>query len=314
MQPWCDCLPLREQSWCACPPLRACLPQAPWPPAPPGLFARISASRPGQPIAAFCGGLGAAHSMLSPPPVQLALLGFLTTAAALPLRATCREARAAVAGHEWRDSDTEIKGNVGPTLMPPSAPAQLPGAWRACFPRARCARLWWKSASDAALAHLGGLHTLDVRNCSGLTGAGFAHLHGLHTLDMGDCIRITDAAFVHLRGIHTLAMSGCYGITDAAFAHLRGIHTLHMSGCCNITDAALLHLRGIHRLTMVDADPEVVDPAEFSFYYSGINGPGLAHLIGIRDLCIKNNAALQAAAEALGLSLTLNQRPGGGGA
>jgi hypothetical protein len=67
------------------------------------MFARISASRaPGTAIAAFCSG-AASHTVLSPPAVQHALLACFTTRAVLPLRAACREARAAVAGCAWED-------------------------------------------------------------------------------------------------------------------------------------------------------------------------------------------------------------------
>ncbi len=90
------------------------------------MFTRISASRaPTQPITAFAAG-ASAHTVLSPPAVQHALLSMLTTAAALPLRATCAEARAAVAGHGWCDRDTVHHGSTA--------------AWRRCFPRAQCAK------------------------------------------------------------------------------------------------------------------------------------------------------------------------------
>ena len=38
----------------------------------------------------------------------------------------------------------------------------------------------------------------------GITDAAFAHLSGLHTLDMSNCSQssITDAAFVHLGAVH----------------------------------------------------------------------------------------------------------------
>jgi hypothetical protein len=48
-----------------------------------------------------------------------------------------------------------------------------------------------------------------MSECSqaGITDAAFAHLGGIHTLCVRGCSQagITDAAFVHLRGIHTLA-------------------------------------------------------------------------------------------------------------
>ena len=125
------------------------------------MLARLSASRPpGQVITAFSGGPDA-HSMLSPPSVQHALLGCLTTAAALPLRAACADCRAAVAGQAWEDRGTVIKGSIA--------------AWRACFPRARCAnvRMWdYYSANlrttpvvDADFVHFEGLRELNMAGC-----------------------------------------------------------------------------------------------------------------------------------------------------
>ena len=225
---------------------------AAWAPQPPAaraaMFTRISASRPpDQPLSAFASG-ASAHTLLSPPAIQHALLSLLSTPAALPLRATCKEARAAVAGHAWRDRDTVIRGSIA--------------AWRRCFPRAQCANAGeggWMSARpehrrtpvvDADLAHLQGLLELSLVSCAGVTDAGFAHLRGIHTLDMRFCKGVTDAALVHLAGIHTLDMSGCSTITGAGFEHLRGIHTLKINHCDGITDAAFVHLAGIHTLDM----------------------------------------------------------------
>ena len=79
-----------------------------------------------------------------------------------------------------------------------------------------------------------------------ITDAAFAHLRGIHTLDMSGCKQagITDAAFAHLRGIHTLDMSFCNqpGITDAAFAHLCGVRELSMRGCNGVAAAFELGL------------------------------------------------------------------------
>ena len=149
--------------------------------------------------------------------------------------------------------DSRITGNVA--------------AWRAAFPAARAVNVSFREdLRDADFAHIRGgpgvrLHTVLMAHCTGVTDAAFAHLRGVHTLDMRDhedthswswtsFMQITDAAFAHLRGIHTLDMSHCCEITDAAFNHLAGIHTLCMSKCIQISDAAFVHLRGIHTLNM----------------------------------------------------------------
>ncbi len=55
-----------------------------------------------------------------------------------------------------------------------------------------------------------------------VTDAAFAHLAGIHTLDISRCNQrmITDAAFAHLRGIRTLTTSFCAPAVVAAAADL----------------------------------------------------------------------------------------------
>jgi hypothetical protein len=169
----------------------------------PTMFARISASRP-SPIAAFCGGAGDTTILSC---CAAALLPYLSTAAVLPLRAACREARAAVAAHAWQDADTNILGSVR--------------AWRACFPRALCARAeaefdkgsFWTDmaaviaagpppAAAPARAH-------KLRKAS-LLDSDLPHLAGLRALFLGGNSRVSAAALaVHLRGNPRLDLRSC---------------------------------------------------------------------------------------------------------
>ena len=55
------------------------------------------------------------------------LLRFVSTVDACALRLVCREFLVAVIEHPWEDRDTVIQGSIR--------------AWRACFPRARCANV-----------------------------------------------------------------------------------------------------------------------------------------------------------------------------
>ena len=57
--------------------------------------------------------------------------------------------------------------------------------------------------------------------CGGVTDAAFAHLRGIHTLSMSFCNQasITDAAFAYLRGIHTLHMWDCNQATITLVTH-----------------------------------------------------------------------------------------------
>ena len=59
--------------------------------------------------------------------VGLVLLRFFDTLEACVLRLICREFTEAVGRQQWEDRETVIKGSIA--------------AWRACFPRARCANV-----------------------------------------------------------------------------------------------------------------------------------------------------------------------------
>ena len=183
--------------------------------------------------------------------VGFVLLPLFTTAEACALRLVCREFLAAVAEHPWEDRRTVIQGSLA--------------AWRACFPRARCANVRkWDAGDrlpvraapvvDADFVHLEGLRELYMAACRDVTDAAFVHLRGIHTLDMSFCSQpaITDAAFAHLAGIQRLSVMFCSQatLTDATFAHLRGVQLLNMGGCEQFTDAAFVHLRGVHTLFM----------------------------------------------------------------
>ena len=192
------------------------------------------------------------HTLLAECPG--ALLEFFFTPEACALRLVCREFQAAVAAYPWEDRRTVILGSIG--------------AWRACFPRARCANVCMFSfrgvvrrtpVVDADFVHFVGLWELNMHSCVAVTDAAFAHLQGIRVLDMSGCNQptITDSAFGSLTGsIKNLSMGGCSQptITDAAFVHLAGIHELDICGCNQptITDAAIVHLAGIQILDMGD--------------------------------------------------------------
>ena len=260
-------------------------------------FARISASRaPQSAIGAFAGGALPTTVLSS---CSARLLPFLSSRDVLPLRATCAEARAAIAAHPFCDLATVVHGHLGPALLPPPPVAgeqqqqqqQQRGAWRACFPRARGANVqnarFGPSYSphtrrapvlDADLAHLAGVERLVMSGCERVTDAGVAHLRGVRHLDVSRCPLLTDAAFAHLGGLQSLDMTLCAqpGITDAAFAHLRGLRALAMGGCAQptITSAAFAPLRGLQTLSMAwCSQPEIGDAA-----FAHLRGGGLRAL------------------------------------
>ena len=238
------------------------------------------------------------------------LLEFFDTRQACDLRLVCREFLAAVAAHPWEDRDTVILGSIG--------------AWRACFPRARCASVdgWLRRTPvvDVYFVHFEGLWELDMRWCKGVTDAAFLHLRGIRVLDMTLCgqTTITDAGLAHLVGIQKLSIMGCSQatLTDAAFAPLRGLRVLNMSECPQFTDAAFMHLKGIHTLFMWNCRQPTITDAALA-HLKGIkclvlywcSNPftevGLVHLKGITRLHMQYaNAVSIAAALDLGLPVT----------
>ena len=150
--------------------------------------------------------------VLAPPAgahgVGAGVFGFLTTRDARALRLVCRLCCADVAAARWLDAETRITGSLA--------------AWRACFPGARAANVAGRhDLRDADFAHLAGVKTLNMHECTGITDAGLAHLRGIHTLHMSECTGITDAGLAHLCGIRALSTLGCHGITDAGLAPFR---------------------------------------------------------------------------------------------
>ena len=72
-----------------------------------------------------------------------------------------------------------------------------------------------------------------MSQCWQLTDAAFAHLKGIHTLLMLGIHQptITDAALAHLKGIKCLVLWHCsMPFTEVGLVHLRGITRLHMAG------------------------------------------------------------------------------------
>ena len=239
------------------------------------------------------------------------LLPFFTTRDACALRLVCREFLAAASEHPWEDRRTAIQGSIA--------------AWRASFPRARCANvgrfLYLGGAEvrsarvyDADFVHFAGLRELNMAQCEDVTDAAFMHLRGIHALEMFGCSRITYAAFVHLAGIQRLGMFCCLGITDAAFVHLRGIQLLNIDHCEPLTDAAFVHLRGIKTLFVRHCKQPAITDAAFVHLrgirtlvldycsQATITGATFSSLAGIEALCMEGcSVEAIAAARALGL-------------
>ena len=82
---------------------------------------------------------------------------------------------------------------------------------------------------------------LNMSECPQFTDAAFAHLKGIHTLLMWRCDQptITDAALAHLKGIKCLVLESCsIPFTEAGLVHLKGISRLHMGDANAASTAA----------------------------------------------------------------------------
>ena len=250
------------------------------------------------------------------------LLPLFSTRDACALRLVCREFLAAVTEQPWEDRDTAIQGSIA--------------AWRACFPRARCANVANHSFTggevraapvvDADFVHFEGLRELNMMCCQDITDAAFVYLRGIHTLEMGMCNAITDAALVHLAGIQRLGMAAPNGVTDAAFVHLRGIQLLNIHCCKQLTDAIFPHLRGIKTLYMHFCDQPAITDAAFVHLrgirtlvmddctQATITGANFSTLTGIAALCLSRcSEGVIAAARALDLPVPRDGRKSLGG-
>ena len=250
--------------------------------------------------------------------VGFVLLPLFTTRDACALRLVCREFLAAVTEHPWEDGETAIKGSIA--------------AWRACFPRARCANVGRGTFTDgevrsapvvdADFVHFEGLRELNMFECQAVTDAAFVHLRGIHSLEMSGCFKITSAALVHLAGIQRLGMVGCPRITDAAFVHLQGIQLLNIMFCMQLTDAAFAHLRGIKALFMSQCGQPAITDAAFvhlrgirTLVLDGctqatITGATFSSLTGIQMLCMFTcSEEVIAVARDLGLPVTSSGLP-----
>jgi hypothetical protein len=101
------------------------------------------------------------ETLLSEAEVGLVLLKMFDTREACVLRLVCREFVEAVGRQQWEDRETVIMGSIA--------------AWRACFPRARCANINKRYSGrtapvvDADFMHLEGLRELNMACCTAVT-------------------------------------------------------------------------------------------------------------------------------------------------
>jgi hypothetical protein len=114
------------------------------------------------------------------------------------------------------------------------------GSWMNA--RGRLAR----RVTDALVAHLGGVHTLDL-TLQRVTDAGVAHLSNVHTLLLGGT-EVGDAGVACLGGLHTLDLHRTR-VTDAGVGALSGLHTL-LLGHTDVGDAGVARLGGLHTLCL----------------------------------------------------------------
>ncbi len=160
------------------------------------------------------------------------MLDMFDTAAVLPLRATCRDAVAAVAAHPWDDLETVICGNVGPALLPAGRPASR--TQLSCPLRASSLEMSYcthATITDAAFVPLAGIQSLTMHGCTQAT----IHRRCLCAPGGNQVTQatITDAAFASLAGIQRLNMLSCREaiIASARAAGLRVVCWIFYALC-----------------------------------------------------------------------------------
>jgi hypothetical protein len=109
---------------------------------------------------------------------------------------------------------------------------------------------WCHDFTDAALIHLGNVHSLNLSCCKQITDAGLCHLGNVHSLDLSGCEAITDAGLAYLRNVKKISLSGCHQITDEGLHHLGNLQSLDLSHCLRINDAGLAYLRNIKDINL----------------------------------------------------------------
>jgi hypothetical protein len=113
---------------------------------------------------------GEGSSIVSILPIRAALFPFFDTReAACSLRGVCHELRQAVGDFPWEDMGTVIKGNIA--------------MWRACFPRARGAKIYGRRTPvvDGDFVHFVGLRALNMTGSWQVTRAGRSQMQPLCT-------------------------------------------------------------------------------------------------------------------------------------
>jgi hypothetical protein len=146
------------------------------------------------------------------------LLGFFDTLEAGALRLVCREFLGAITAFPFHCAKLPIPGSLA--------------LWRASFPRARAA-------------------CIAVRD--DLVDADFAHLRGVHTVNLRDVSGLSDAAFAHLEGVRTLLTFDVHGFSPDAMRHVRGARELVLK-CSDALVKGLHFVAGVERLEFLDAD------------------------------------------------------------
>jgi hypothetical protein len=229
--------------------------------------------------------------ILADPGLAGAVFDLLAPADVRGLRASCRGAKAAVAGHGWEspaaaqswawtplpplgdriraaaESGDEDDAFIRPQV-PPEPQLDVSGGraalarWRACFPRARGVVVGDNSHQDddaiadadvAALAAGGQLVRLGLSNCDGLTDAALAPLTHLTSLAVAWTPSLTGACWAGLAGRLRSVETFELSVTDAHLPALSGCSHVTLGEGAAVTDGGVAaHLAG--RVTHLSLD------------------------------------------------------------
>ena len=163
------------------------------------------------------------------------------------------------------------------------------------------------SATDAKLAHVGGLSQLQLLSANyspSVSDAGLAHLKGLTNLSiLALCdTHASDTGLAYLKGLRSLSeLNLCNTqVTDRGLAHLKaltGLSSLGLNGT-QVTDAGLAHLTGLSNLSMLALSGThasdtglaylkgLTSLSQLNLSNTHVTDAGLAHLTGLTNLTL----------------------------
>tara|TARA_A100001015_G_C14918528_1_gene683328 strand:- start:189 stop:1133 length:945 start_codon:yes stop_codon:yes gene_type:complete len=123
--------------------------------------------------------------------------------------------------------------------------------------------------TDAGLAYLKNVITINLKGNSQITNDGLKHLENVKEIDLSGCKKITDAGLAHLKKVEKL--NGY--LTNLGLSKIsKDTVDIDLIGNNNITDKGLIHIENCKKIKL--------------FYCPKITNAGLSHLKSVIDISL----------------------------